>query len=103
MIAGAGEREQPHVALQHHGLGRLRDAEQAEARRELALVHDPVADQDHMALHEWLQQLKDKVMSHLELLMQRGDIKGPPYVMPDNIELSFLRKFIERRLEKVPA
>ena len=31
-----------------------------------------------MELHEWLQQLKDKVMQHLELLMQRGDIKGPP-------------------------
>jgi hypothetical protein len=64
--------------------------------------YDPVADQDHMELHEWLQQLKDKVMSHLELLMQRGDIKGPPYVMPDNIELSFLRKFIERQAAGVP-
>jgi hypothetical protein len=64
--------------------------------------YDPVADQDHMELHEWLQQLKDKVMSHLELLMQRGDIKGPPYVMPDNIELSFLRKFIERQAVGIP-
>jgi hypothetical protein len=64
--------------------------------------YDPVADQDHMELHEWLQQLKDKVMSHLELLMQRGDIKGPPYVMPDNIELSFLRKFIERQAAGIP-
>ena len=35
------------------------------------------------------EQLKDKIMSHLELLMQRGDIKGPPYVMPDNVELTF--------------
>ncbi|KAI9454735.1 hypothetical protein BJY52DRAFT_1188715 [Lactarius psammicola] len=64
--------------------------------------YDPVADQDHMELHEWLQQLKDKVMSHLELLMQRGDIKGPPYVMPDNVELSFLRKFIERQAAGIP-
>jgi hypothetical protein len=55
-----------------------------------------------MELHEWLQQLKDKVMSHLELLMQRGDIKGPPYVMPDNIDLSFLRKFIERQAAGIP-
>jgi len=64
--------------------------------------YDPVADQDHMELHEWLQQLKDKVMSHLELLMQRGDIKGPPYVMPDNVELTFLRKFIERKAAGIP-
>ena len=64
--------------------------------------YDPIADQDHMELHEWLQQLKDKVMSHLELLMQRGDIKGPPYVMPDNIELTFLRKFIERQAANIP-
>ncbi|KAH9015249.1 hypothetical protein EDB83DRAFT_2440008 [Lactarius deliciosus] len=64
--------------------------------------YDPVADQDHMELHEWLQQLKDKVMSHLELLMQRGDIKGPPYVMPDNVELSFLRKFMERQAAGIP-
>jgi hypothetical protein len=64
--------------------------------------YDPVADQDHMELHEWLQQLKDKVMSHLELLMQRGDIKGPPYVMPDNVELTFLRKFIERKAAAIP-
>jgi hypothetical protein len=34
--------------------------------------------------------------------MQRGDIKGPPYVMPDNIELSFLRKFIERQAANIP-
>jgi hypothetical protein len=64
--------------------------------------YDPVADQDHMELHEWLQQLKDKVMSHLELLMQRGDIKGPPYIMPDNVELTFLRKFIERQAAGIP-
>lgn len=59
--------------------------------------YDARADQDHMELHEWLQQLKDKTMSHLELLMQKGDIQGPPYAMPDDIELSFLRKFIERQ------
>jgi hypothetical protein len=64
--------------------------------------YDPIADQDHMELHEWLQQLKDKVMSHLELLMQRGDIKGPPYIMPDNLELTFLRKFIERQAAGIP-
>lgn len=29
--------------------------------------------------------------------MQKGDIQGPPYVMPDDIELTFLRKFIERQ------
>ncbi|KAF9476089.1 hypothetical protein BDN70DRAFT_882857 [Pholiota conissans] len=59
--------------------------------------YDARADQDHMELHEWLQQLKDKTMSHLELLMQKGDIQGPPYTMPDDIELTFLRKFIERQ------
>ncbi|KAI0315124.1 hypothetical protein OF83DRAFT_1174131 [Amylostereum chailletii] len=64
--------------------------------------YDAVADQDHMELHEWLQQLKDKVMSHLELLMQRGDIKGPPYIMPDNVKLTFLRKFIERQAAGIP-
>jgi len=35
--------------------------------------YDARADQDHMELHEWLQQLKDKTMSHLELLMQKGE------------------------------
>ena len=64
--------------------------------------YNPRADQDHMELHEWLQQLKDKVMSQLELLMQKGDIQGPPYVMPDNIEFSFMRKFIERQAQGVP-
>ncbi|KAL6301528.1 hypothetical protein BKA93DRAFT_738591 [Sparassis latifolia] len=60
------------------------------------------ADQEHMELHEWLQQLKDKVMSHLELLMQKGEIQGPPYVMPDDVELTFLRKFIERQAAGIP-
>jgi len=55
-----------------------------------------------MELHEWLQQLKDKTMSHLEVLMQKGDIQGPPYVMPDDIELAFLRKFIERHNARIP-
>lgn len=64
--------------------------------------YDARADQDHMELHEWLQQLKDKTMSHLEVLMQKGDIQGPPYVMPDEIELAFLRKFIERHNAGIP-
>ncbi|KAJ8083194.1 hypothetical protein PM082_009064 [Marasmius tenuissimus] len=64
--------------------------------------YDARADQDHMELHEWLQQLKDKTMSHLELLMQKGDIQGPPYIMPDDVELTFLRKFIERQAAGMP-
>lgn len=64
--------------------------------------YDARADQDHMELHEWLQQLKDKTMSHLELLMQKGDIQGPPYTMPDDVELTFLRKFIERQAANIP-
>ncbi|TFK31952.1 hypothetical protein BDQ12DRAFT_693261 [Crucibulum laeve] len=64
--------------------------------------YDARADQDHMELHEWLQQLKDKTMSHLELLMQKGDIQGPPYSMADDIELTFLRKFIERQAAGIP-
>jgi hypothetical protein len=64
--------------------------------------YDARADQDHMELHEWLQQLKDKTMSHLELLMQKGDIQGPPYQMSDDIELTFLRKFIERQAANIP-
>jgi len=64
--------------------------------------YDARADQDHMELHEWLQQLKDKTMSHLELLMQKGDIQGPPYTMSDEIEITFLRKFIERQASGIP-
>lgn len=41
-------------------------------------------------------------MSHLELLMQKGDIQGPPYSMPEGIELTFLRKFIERHNAGIP-
>lgn len=64
--------------------------------------YNPRADQDHMELHEWLQQLKDKVMAHIELLMQKGDIQGPPYVMPDHLEFSFMRKFIDRQAAGIP-
>jgi hypothetical protein len=81
--------------------------------------YDARADQDHMELHEWLQQLKDKTMSHLELLMQKGtlpyssaptstdfeiqgDITGPPYNMPDDMELTFLRNFVERQNAGIP-
>lgn len=64
--------------------------------------YDARADQDHMELHEWLQQLKDKVMTHLELLMQKGEIQGPPYIMPEHLELSFLRKFVERQNSGIP-
>jgi hypothetical protein len=41
-------------------------------------------------------------MAHLELLMQKGEIQGPPYVMPDETELTFLRKFIERQATGIP-
>jgi hypothetical protein len=34
--------------------------------------------------------------------MQKGDIQGPPYSMPDGIELTFLRKFIERHNAGIP-
>ncbi|KAH8829145.1 hypothetical protein DL96DRAFT_1031181 [Flagelloscypha sp. PMI_526] len=64
--------------------------------------YDARADQDHMELHEWLQQLKDKTMSHLEVLMQRGDIKGTPFTMDDDTELTFLRMFIERQAAGIP-
>lgn len=64
--------------------------------------YDARADQDHMELHEWLQQLKDKCMAHLELLMQKGDIQGPPYVMPEGVELPFMRGFIARQAAGVP-
>lgn len=64
--------------------------------------YDARADQDHMELHEWLQQLKDRTMSYLELHIQKGDIPGPPYTMPDEVELTFLRKFIERQAAGIP-
>lgn len=43
-----------------------------------------------------------QTMSHLELLMQKGDIQGPPYMMPDELELTFMRKFIERQAAGIP-
>ncbi|KAL5485601.1 hypothetical protein ACEPAI_6642 [Sanghuangporus weigelae] len=64
--------------------------------------YDARADQDHMELHEWLQQLKDKCMAHLELLLQKGEITGPPYIMPDNLEFTFMRGFIERQRSGIP-
>ncbi|KAJ6473142.1 hypothetical protein C8R45DRAFT_1012364 [Mycena sanguinolenta] len=64
--------------------------------------YDARADQDHMELHEWLQQLKDKTMSHIEVLMDKGSIQGPPYAMADHIELTFLRKFIQRQSACIP-
>ena len=45
MIASAGQRDEPHVALQHHRFGGLRNAEQAEPRGKFAFVHHAVADQ----------------------------------------------------------
>ncbi|EKM58726.1 uncharacterized protein PHACADRAFT_182972 [Phanerochaete carnosa HHB-10118-sp] len=59
-------------------------------------------DQDHLELQERLLKLKDNLMSHLELLMIKGAIEGPPYTMTDNIELTFLRKFIELRAAGIP-
>lgn len=34
--------------------------------------------------------------------MQKGEIQGPPYIMPDHVELSFLKKFIERQAAGIP-
>ena len=45
MVARLGQRDEAQVALQHDRFGGLRDAEQAEPRRELALVHHAVADE----------------------------------------------------------
>ncbi|KAJ7210635.1 hypothetical protein B0H12DRAFT_1330010 [Mycena haematopus] len=64
--------------------------------------YDARADQDHMELHEWLQQLKDKTMYHIEILIEKGSIRGPPYAMPDHIELTFLRKFLQRQANCIP-
>lgn len=36
-------------------------------------------------------------MAHLEMLIAKGEIRGPPYVMSDDQEFPFLRKFIERQ------
>ena len=43
MVAAFGEGDEPHVALEHDGLGGLRRADQPEARGELALVHHALA------------------------------------------------------------
>ena len=45
MVAPAGQRDEPHVALQHDGLGRVGHADQPEPRGELAFVHDAFADE----------------------------------------------------------
>ena len=45
VVAPAGQRHEPHVALQHDGFGRVGNADQAEPRGELALVHHAFADQ----------------------------------------------------------
>jgi hypothetical protein len=55
-----------------------------------------------MELHEWFQQLKDKVMSHLELLMQKGEIQSLLHVMSDHVKLTFLKKFIKRQAANIP-
>lgn len=36
-------------------------------------------------------------MAHLEMLIAKGEVRGPPYVMSDDQEFPFLRKFIERQ------
>lgn len=41
-------------------------------------------------------------MSHLEVLMSKGILNGPPYVLPEDVELTFLRKFIERQAAGIP-
>ena len=45
VITPAGQRCEAHVALQHHGLGGIGDAGEAQPCGELALVHDAFADQ----------------------------------------------------------
>ncbi|KLO14332.1 hypothetical protein SCHPADRAFT_319223 [Schizopora paradoxa] len=87
--------------------------------------YDQRRDQEHMELHEWLQQLKDKVMASLEGMLQRGEIGAPgggaggvpggagavtggmgpgagAYEMPDSLELTFLRGYEDRRRRGVP-
>jgi hypothetical protein len=41
-------------------------------------------------------------MAHLEMLIAKGEIRGPPYTMSDDQEFTFLRKFIERQAAGVP-
>lgn len=92
--------------------------------------YDQRRDQEHMELHEWLQQLKDKVMASLEGMLQRGEIGAPgggggggagagagagaaggagvvgagagAYEMPDSLELTFLRGYEDRRRRGAP-
>ncbi len=45
MVAPVGQRDEAHVALQHHGFGGIGNADQAEARGELAFVHDAFTDE----------------------------------------------------------
>ncbi|KAF5381834.1 hypothetical protein D9757_008336 [Collybiopsis confluens] len=64
--------------------------------------YDKQADQAHMELHEWLQQLKDKTLAHLDLLVIKGVITGSPLALPDDYELPFLREFIDRHNAGIP-
>ena len=41
-------------------------------------------------------------MAHLELLLQKGDIPGPPYIMPDALEFTFMRGFLDRQRRGIP-
>ena len=41
-------------------------------------------------------------MAHLEMLIAKSEIRGPPYVMSDEQEFPFLRKFIERQRAGIP-
>ncbi|KAF9654181.1 hypothetical protein BDM02DRAFT_3106459 [Thelephora ganbajun] len=41
-------------------------------------------------------------MAHLEMLIAKGEIRGPPYVMSDDQDFPFLRKFIERQTVNIP-
>lgn len=41
-------------------------------------------------------------MAHLEMLIAKSEIRGPPYVMSDDQEFPFLRKFIERQRAGIP-
>src|ERR1700749_1478874 len=41
-------------------------------------------------------------MAHLELLIEKGEIPGPPYAMSNDQEFPFLHKFIERQAANIP-
>ena len=45
MVPRSRQPHEPHVALEHDGLGLARNAGQAEPASQLALIHHPVADQ----------------------------------------------------------